>query len=211
VDDPLIARRRVRELDARLTDVLLEFGHHFLGRVLLVGTGLVGRRHDVVDRRVGQLRKGDLEVALAEHPERLRARDLVDEVEPDEQLILSSRQASYLVSIPDLVVQCTLCSFLYYRIAIGLSSVFGPALEDAVRVVGPLRRRVVDVAHRSGRVGLVRPVSLGRLRRTAVGGDDRAAAEQPASRLPVWGFVWLISPIVSVVVSFRSWLLEFQC
>jgi len=105
VDDPLVAGVGVREVDAGPAEVLLELRHHGLGRLVLERSVAVPGRHDVVDRRVRALRERDLLPALFQHPERLRAGDLVDEVEPDEQLVLSGRQLRHLVAVPHLVVQ----------------------------------------------------------------------------------------------------------
>ena len=53
---------------------------------------LIARRHDVIDRRDRALGKADLPPARAQHVERLRRRDLVDQMQADEQLRLPVRQ-----------------------------------------------------------------------------------------------------------------------
>ncbi|EMA01347.1 Flp pilus assembly protein TadG [Haloferax denitrificans ATCC 35960] len=108
VDDALLARGGVREVDARVADVLFEFGHHLFGGVVAERPRLVRRGDDVVDRRVRPVRVGDFEVALLQHAERLWARHLVDEVQAAEQLGLAGRKLRDRVFLPDLVVQRSL-------------------------------------------------------------------------------------------------------
>jgi hypothetical protein len=55
----------------------------------------------VIDRRKRAMRHRDLQPEVAEHPERLRARHLVDEVRADEELRLAVGERADGVSVPD--------------------------------------------------------------------------------------------------------------
>ena len=74
--------------DPVATDVVAEGAEHGVGQRIseraLPGGGLGG--DDVVDGGDGAAREGDVPAQLVEHREGLGARDLVDEVEPDEEL-----------------------------------------------------------------------------------------------------------------------------
>ena len=66
--------------------------HHAFGeRVLERPLAVVGG-DDVIDRGERALGHEHREPEIAEHAERLRARHLVDQVQPDEELSLSPRQ-----------------------------------------------------------------------------------------------------------------------
>ncbi len=67
------------------------------GRALTVG------RDDVVDGGEGAVRARDLQAEVAQHPEGLRARHLVDQMESDEDLRLAVRQRPHDVPVPDLL------------------------------------------------------------------------------------------------------------
>ncbi len=84
VDDALVGVADVVQRNAELAAVLLERRHHFLGEHVEERPALVQRRHDVIHGGKRAVRKGHLAAAAAEHVERLRARDLVNEVQTDE-------------------------------------------------------------------------------------------------------------------------------
>ena len=105
VHDALPVGAEVGEPDAELAAVVLERRHHPLGQLVGEGPALVQRRDDVVDRRVGAFRKRDRDAPPPQHVERLRRSDLVDQVQPDEELRLPGRQASNRMEIPDLLEQ----------------------------------------------------------------------------------------------------------
>ena len=54
---------------------------------------------------LARLERGDVEPEVAQHAESLRARDLVDQVQPDEHLSLAVRQRRHAVTIPNLLKQ----------------------------------------------------------------------------------------------------------
>ena len=64
---------------------------------------LIPRGDDVVDGADRALRQRDLPAARAQHVERLRRRDLVNQVETDEQLGLPVWQPPHRVRVPDLL------------------------------------------------------------------------------------------------------------
>jgi hypothetical protein len=103
VDDALLATRRAVEADARLLGVPLERDHHLLGQRVGQGPLLVVGRDDVVDGGDGAFGEAHRHVHLAQHCEGLGARDLVDQVETDEELGLTSGQLAHAVRVPDLV------------------------------------------------------------------------------------------------------------
>lgn len=103
VDDALLAASRIEEVDAVLATVALELGHHRFGE--LVGERAPVRigRDDVVDGRERALGMAHAQAHVAQHRERLRARDLVDEVQADEELGVSVRELANGVRVPDCV------------------------------------------------------------------------------------------------------------
>src|SRR5207247_997119 len=92
VDDALLARRHVEELQIEVLHVAVHVRGHLLRLGVGVGTGLVGRRDDVIERAERALRHAHLELQLLEHLEGLRRRDLVDEVQADQELRLAGGQ-----------------------------------------------------------------------------------------------------------------------
>ena len=92
--------------------VALERRGHLLGHQIEERPPLRVGRHDVIDGRERALGKRDAPAVLAQHVERLRARDFVDEVQADEQLRLSARQRADGVRVPDFLKECSaMCSF----------------------------------------------------------------------------------------------------
>ena len=105
VDDALAAAGGVEEGDPELLAARLEVGGHRLGHRVGEGPGRVLRRDDVVEGREGAVRAEDLQAALPEHLEGLGAGDLVDEVEPDEELAVAGGESADGVGVPDAVEQ----------------------------------------------------------------------------------------------------------
>ncbi len=100
------------QLDAELPAVALERRRHLLGGEIDERPRLRAGRHDVIDRRERPLGIGDAPAVLAQHVERLRARDLVNEVQADEQLRLPARQHANRVRVPDFMKESARhCSF----------------------------------------------------------------------------------------------------
>ena len=103
VHDALVAARGIEVGDAVLGAVALEVLDHLLGERVAERPLLRIGRNDVVDGREGALRERHPELRLADRRERLRARDLVDQVQSDEELGLAARQLADRVGVPDLV------------------------------------------------------------------------------------------------------------
>jgi hypothetical protein len=103
VHDALATGLDVEKRDAELLAGLLQRLHHSLGQRVLKGALAVVGRNDVVDRRERALRHENAEPEIAEHPERLRARHFVNEMQADEELRLAARQTPHGVQVPDLV------------------------------------------------------------------------------------------------------------
>ncbi len=101
--DPLAPGVDVEERNAELLARLLEGLDHSLGEVVLEGALAVVGRDDVIDGGERSLRHHHGKVEIAQHAERLRARHLVDEVQPDQELRLSPRQHPHRVQVPHLV------------------------------------------------------------------------------------------------------------
>ena len=101
VHDPLLAARAVEKRDAKLRAVLAQFVHHRLRERILIGLDQLVGRDDVVHRRKRPVRHEDLQPEIAQHPEGLRARHLVDEVRADEELGLAVGQRADRVGVPD--------------------------------------------------------------------------------------------------------------
>ena len=78
--------------DAVLAAVPLERRQHVLRHHVEERPALIERRHDVIDGAEGALRHRDAQPAGAQHVERLRRRDLVDQMQADEQLRLAARE-----------------------------------------------------------------------------------------------------------------------
>ena len=89
--------------NAEFAAVLLERdGHLFRDHVEKRTAAAVGR-YDVVDGGEGAIGKCDVPPVLAQHVERLRAGDFVNQVQSDEQLRLSARQRAHFMCVPHLV------------------------------------------------------------------------------------------------------------
>ncbi len=89
----------------RVGGVLDQVDGHLLGHLVGERALLRRRRDDVVER--GERAPGHAhgQVELAQRREGLRRRDLVDQVEPDQELRLTGGQCAHRVRLPDLVEQ----------------------------------------------------------------------------------------------------------
>ena len=105
VDDPLHAARKIEQADAGLATVPFQRREHVLGHEIAERPPLIQRRDDMVDRRDRPFGELDLPPSRPQHVERLWSRDLVDEMQADEQLGLPVRQPPDRVRIPDLLEQ----------------------------------------------------------------------------------------------------------
>jgi hypothetical protein len=103
VHDALAPADGVEEPDPRLGRVPLQGRHHVLGQRIRQRPFLGVGGNDVVDGGEGAPRVAHAQTSLAQHGECLGARDLVDQVQPDEELALSARQLAHRVQIPDFV------------------------------------------------------------------------------------------------------------
>jgi hypothetical protein len=106
VDDALLARGEIEKFDAEIPAIFFQGDHHLLRQAVGVGAVRVVRRNDVVHGGEGPLRAGHAQALFADHLKGLGARDLVDQMEPDEQLRLAVRQFPDGVQIPDFIEQC---------------------------------------------------------------------------------------------------------
>ena len=101
VHDALRAARQIEERHACLAAVALERRKHVLGHDVQERPPLIARGDDVIDGPEGPIREAHGPPARAQHVERLRSGDLVDQVEADEQLGLPVREATDGVGVPD--------------------------------------------------------------------------------------------------------------
>ena len=92
--------------DPVLAAVPLERRQHVFRHHVEERPPLIERGDDVIDGADGALRHRDAEPAGAQHVERLRRRDLVDQVEADEELVLTVRKRADGMRVPDLFEQC---------------------------------------------------------------------------------------------------------
>src|SRR5262249_42152842 len=90
---------------AELGDVALEVVEHLLGHRIGERAGLAVRRDDVVDGREGALGVEDPQPAIPQHGERLWRGDLVDEMQPHQELILARGEPAHGMGVEDLLVE----------------------------------------------------------------------------------------------------------
>ena len=101
VHNALPAGGTIKESDAKVRTVFAQFIHHGLRQWIAVRLHHLVGRHDMIHRRKGAVWHRHLEFQVAQHAERLRARDLMDEVRADEQLRLAIGQGADAVGVPD--------------------------------------------------------------------------------------------------------------
>ena len=106
VHDALTTGRRVEERQVIGPYVLLDGGEHLLGHTVGIGPRLLVGRNDVVNRGEGPLRIAHAQPALGKHLEGLRARDLVHQVQADEELRFAVGEAPHGVQVPYGIEQC---------------------------------------------------------------------------------------------------------
>ena len=107
VHDPLFAAGRVEQPDPVLATVALEFAHHRLGEFVRERTHLRIGRDDVIDGGASALGEAYRQPQLAQHREGLGARDLVNQVQTNEELDLSAGQLAHPVRVPNLLEECS--------------------------------------------------------------------------------------------------------
>src|SRR5262249_44622895 len=91
VHDALLVAVRRPQLDAELPAVTFERRGHFLRHDVKERPALRARGNDVIDGAKSALGKGYAPALLPQHVERLRRRDFMDEMKPNEQLRLPAR------------------------------------------------------------------------------------------------------------------------
>jgi Domain of unknown function (DUF5666)/Viral BACON domain/Putative binding domain, N-terminal len=106
VDDPLIGVVQIPQGYVEVVAVALERRHHVFGHHVKKRALPVARRDDVIHRGEGAFRKGDVPPIRPQRIERLRGRNLVNQMKPDEKLCLTSRQLANGVKVPHLLKQC---------------------------------------------------------------------------------------------------------
>ena len=100
---PCDAAVQVEEPHARLAHVPLERRQHVLRHHVGKRPPLVPRRHDVIDGRHRAVGIPHRPPSRPQHVERLRRGDLMNQVQPDEQLRLAIRQLAHRMQVPDLL------------------------------------------------------------------------------------------------------------
>ena len=106
VHHALLAFFRREKIDAMIGGVLLNVLEHLLGQRILqrpLASG-TGGGDDVVHRGKGALWERHGEVLFADHRKRLRRGDLVDQMQPDKELILPRGQLSHAMPVENLMV-----------------------------------------------------------------------------------------------------------
>lgn len=105
VHDPLAATAEAMQGDAVTGTVALQGGEHRLGQGVSEGADLGGGGDDVVHRGHRALGVAHRQAQIVQGGEGLGAGDLMDQVQPDEQLGGTTRQVGDPVQLPDLVVE----------------------------------------------------------------------------------------------------------
>ena len=98
---PCLPVGAVEEGDPELGAVPAQLLDHGVGERIGEGLAHLVGGNDMVDGREGAVRHGDLQAQVAQHPEGLRARDLVDQVGADKELGLAVGQGPDGVGVPD--------------------------------------------------------------------------------------------------------------
>jgi hypothetical protein len=91
---PCLPVGHVEQVQAEVLHVAVHVRRHVLGHRIGVGARLVGRRDDVIERAERRSGMRTFELGVRQHLEGLRRRDLVDQVQADEELGLAGRQRS---------------------------------------------------------------------------------------------------------------------
>ena len=102
---PCDAARQIEQPHARLAAVALERRQHVLGHDVEERPPLIAGRDDVIDGGDRALGESHRPAPRPQHVERLRRRDLVDQMQPDEELRLPVRQPPDRMRVPDLLEQ----------------------------------------------------------------------------------------------------------
>src|SRR6056297_1435715 len=97
MNDSLGVGPQTEKLYPVLFRISLDRLHHLFGEFVFKRAVLICSRYDMVNRGKRPIRPQNLEPTLFEHLERLGGGYLMDEVQPDEKLILPGFQRSNLV------------------------------------------------------------------------------------------------------------------
>ncbi len=103
--DALATAAEAMQGDAVLSAVGFQCGQHLLGERIGEGTRLARGGHDVIHRGNGALGVAHTQAEIPQGREGLRAGDLMNQMQADEQLRCASGQLGHLMQIPDLVVE----------------------------------------------------------------------------------------------------------
>jgi len=104
--DALLAFFRREKVDTVIGGVLLDMLEHLLGQRILQGplSTRAGGGDDMIHRGKGAFWERYGKLLLAEHRKRLWRGDLMNEMQPDKELILSRRQLPHAVPVKNLMV-----------------------------------------------------------------------------------------------------------
>ena len=105
VDNALLAAVKAVETQTMVRAVLLQGAEHGLSQRIGQGPALIRGGDNVIHRCYGALRMSHLETPLPQHGERLGAGHLMDEVQANEQLGLTTWQLRHPMQRPDLVIE----------------------------------------------------------------------------------------------------------
>ncbi len=95
---PVERSKNVMPVSAQFRAQLLD---HCVGERIGEGLRKLIGRHYMIDGRERTMRHRDLQPEIAHHAERLRARHLMDQVRPDQQLRLAVREGTHRMGVPD--------------------------------------------------------------------------------------------------------------
>ena len=105
VHDALTTTTEAVQGDAMALAVAFQGAEHLLRQRVGEGPGLACGGNDVIHRRHGALRAAHRKTLVVEGSESLRAGDLVDQMQTDQQLGGTTRKIRHTVQFPDLVVK----------------------------------------------------------------------------------------------------------
>ena len=104
VNDPLPMAVQAVKFDAKLGDILLQGLQQFFGLGVQEGAGTHVRRHNMVNRGKGPLRKGNIKALFSQHVECRSGSDLMNQMKANKNLILASGKPLHCMRFPDLIV-----------------------------------------------------------------------------------------------------------
>ncbi len=103
--DPLLAAPRIEKRDPIQLAVLANLLHHRISQAIRVRLLRLIRRHNMVHRRKRAARVAHRQPKVAQHPKCLRARHLVNEVRPNQQLRLPIGQLAHRMCVPYFLIE----------------------------------------------------------------------------------------------------------